>query len=299
MTLTSKSINSITWKHGAVLLMGMLVFVLLLIADKTNLDDEKGAALGGRAGDGGKSESTDTPKTEGLMTDLMALLPADESPTTVAQLRTALEAEQNADARVKLYHDVVEAYSGTGRSDLAAIYAAALAAEVPKAQNFIVAGALFRNASALPHVLADTNLFRRFSNEAIHNDESAIELEPANEDAKLELGLALVESRIPGNSMNGIFKIREVAEQNPGNTEALFHLGKFSLDTNQDEKAAQRFKQILAIAPTDARAKYNLGIAEQRLGHSAEFKRLMSEVAIQTQDPNLAALAQEALSKNP
>ncbi len=299
MTQTSKSINSFTWQHGAVILIGLLVFVLLLIADKTNLDDEKGAALGGRAGDGGKVESAETPSKPGFMSDLVALLPADEAPASVAQLRTALDGEKDATAREKLYQQVVEGYSGAGRSDLAAVYAAAFAAELPKAGNFIVAGALFRNACQLPHVLADTNLFRRMSDEAISNDNSALELEPQNEDAMLELGLALVESRIPANSMNGIFKIREVAEQNPKNTEALFHLGKFSLDTNQDEKAAQRFKQILEVNPDDPRAKFNLGIAEQRLGHAAEYQRLMSEVAAQVQDPNLAALARETLSKNP
>lgn len=299
MAQTGKSINHFSWQHGAVILMGLLVFVLLLIADKTNLDDEKGAALGGRAGDGGKTENATTGTGTGLMTDLIALLPADEAPTEVAQLRTALEAEQNAERRVDFYHQIVEGYSAAGRSDLAAIQAAALAAEVPQSANFVVAGALFRNASQLPHVQADTNLFRRFSNEAIRQDESALELEPENENAKLELGLALVESGIPNNSMNGIFKIREVAEKNPNNTEALFHLGKFSLDTNQDEKAAQRFKQILAVAPEDVRAKYYLGLSEQRLGHSAEYQRLLSEVATQTQDPNLAALAKETLSKNP
>ena len=98
--------------------------------------------------------------------------------------------------------------------------------------------------------------------------------------------------------MQGIFKIREVAEQNPKNTEALFHLGKFSLDTNQDDKAKQRFLQILEVQPSDVRAKYYLGLTEQRLGNSAEFNRLMSEVATQTQDANLAALAKETLNRN-
>jgi tetratricopeptide (TPR) repeat protein len=299
MVQTGKSIKNFTWQHGAVILVGLLVFVLLLFADKTNLDDEKGAALGGRAGDGGKTENAAAPASKGQTTDLMALLPADDSPATVAQLRTALEAETNAEARVKLYQQVVEGYSAVGRVDLAAIYAADLAAEVPQVRNLVVAGALFRNASQLPFVQADTNLFRRFSDEAIRQDESALELDPNNEDAKLELGLALVESGVPMNSMNGIFKIREVVEQNPSNTEALFHLGKFSMDTNQDDKAAQRFKQILAVAPGDARAKYYLGLTEKRLGHNAEFQRLMSEVATQVEDANLAALAKEALSMNP
>lgn len=304
MTQTSKSINRFSWQHGAVLLIGLLVFVLLLIADKTNLDDEKGGALGGRAGDGGKTENggstaDEGSKSMGLNSQLMAILPADEAPDSLAQLRTALEAEQNADMRVQLFHRIVEGYSQVGRADMAAVYAAALANEVPDVRNFVVAGALFRTATQLPFAQADTNLFRKLSDEAIANDESALELEPENEDAKLEMGLALVESRIPGNSMNGIFKIREVAEKNPGNTEALYHLGMFSLETNQNDKAQARFKQILAVAPDDVRAKYYLGETELRLGHAAEFKRLMSEVATQTQDANFAAMAKETLSKNP
>jgi tetratricopeptide (TPR) repeat protein len=278
--------------------MGLLVFVLLLFADKTNLDDETGSALGGRAGDGGKSEVADAGSKPELGKDLIAMMPADDSPTEIAQLRTALEDEQVATEREKLYQQIVEGYRNGGRTDLAAVYASALAAEMPTARNFIVAGALFRNAATLEFAQADSNVFRRLSDEAIQHDESALELSPDDEDAKLELGLAMVESRVPGNSMNGIFKIREVAEKNPKNTEALFHLGKFSLDTNQDDKAAQRFKQILEVNPSDVRAKYYLGLTEQRLGHSAEFNRLMSEVAIQTQDLNLAALAKEALNKN-
>lgn len=294
MADSSKSINRFTWQHGAVLLVGLLVFVLLLFADKTNLDDENGAALGGRAGD----EKGSAAPAGSVNSDLLSILPPDESPAEIAQLRTALEAETGAQERVDLYHRIVEGYQSAGRMDLAAVYAAALAEEVPDAKNFVVAGALFRNAASQPSISSDSSLFRRLSDEAIHQDEAALELDPKNEDAKLELGLALVESGIPGNSMQGIFKIREVAEQNPKNTEALFHLGKFSLDTNQDDKAKQRFQQILEVQPSDVRAKYYLGLTEQRLGNSAEFNRLMSEVATQTQDANLAALAKETLNRN-
>lgn len=294
MVDTSKSINRFTWQHGAVLLVGLLVFVLLLLADKTNLDNENGAALGGRAGD----EKSSQAPANSANSDLLSVLPPDESPAEIAQLRTALEAEKGAEQRIDLYHRIVEAYQRIGRLDLAGVYASALAEEVPQAKNFVVAGALFRNAASLPGAQADSSLFRRLSDEAIRQDEAALELDPNNEDAKLELGLAMVESGIPGNSMQGIFKIREVAEKNPKNVEALFHLGKFSLDTNQDDKAKQRFLQILEVQPSDVRARYYLGLTEQRLGNAGEFNRLMSEVATQTQDANLAALAKEALNRN-
>lgn len=294
---TSKLSNRFSYLHGIVLLVGLLVFVLLLFADKTNLDNDGETAMGGRAGDGGNA--TESVQQASLKRDLIKMLPKDESADNIAQLRTALEAEKDAAQREELYKQVVEAYSQSGRFDLAAVYASAYAAEVPSARNFVVAGALFRTATQMPAPLEDTLLFRRLSDEAIQHDNSALELEPKNEDAMLELGLAMVESRIPGNSMQGIFKIRELTELNPRNVEALFHLGKFSMDTNQDDKAANRFKQILEIEPENPKAKYYLALTMQRLGNSAEFKRLMSEVALQMQDANFSQMAKAALSETP
>ena len=297
MVETSKSSSRFTILQGVILLVGLLVFVLLLFADKTNLDNDSEAAMGGRAGDGGKS--SEAVQQPGLMTDLLAKLPKDETADDIAQLRTALEAEKNPSQREELYKQIVGAYSQAERLDLAAVYAAAFAAEVPSSRNFVVAGALFRNAAKMPAPSEDTLLFRRLSNEAIRHDESALELEPKNEDAMLEQGLALVESRIPGNSMQGIFKIRALTEMNPSNVEALFHLGQFSMDTGQFDKAANRFRQILDVTPADARAKYFLAIAEQKLGNSAEFKRLMTEVAVQMEDANFSQMAKAALSETP
>jgi tetratricopeptide (TPR) repeat protein len=296
MTHTGKSINSFTWQHALVLLMGLLVFVLLLFAGKTNLNDDEESDLGGRAGDGGKSEII--AQKGPLDTDLLAQLPKDDSPAEIAQLRTALESEENAEQRVTLYKQIVEAYRSNGRVDLAAVYAAGLAAEMPDVKNFVVAGALFRNASHLPTLQGDSSIFRRLSDEAIRHTSTAVELDSTNEDANLELGLAMVESGVPANSMNGIFKIRAVAQKNPKNVEALFHLGLFSLDTKQDDKAKGRFLQILDVEPENVRAKYYLGQTELNLGNSAEFNRLMSEVANQTQDLNLAQMAKTALSNH-
>ncbi len=296
---TSNPTSRFTILHGVILLVGLLVFVLLLFADKTNLDNDAETAMGGRTGDGGNSSETVQPASSGLMTELIEKLPSDDSGDNIAQLRTALDAEGNPAQREELFKQIVEAYSQSGRLDLAAVYASYYASEVPSGRNFVVAGALFRNATQMPAPREDSVLFRRLSNEAIRHDESALELEPKNEDAMLELGLAMVESRIPGNSMQGIFKIREITELNPRNVDALFHLGQFSMDTGQFDKAVKRFKQILEIQPDAPRAKYFLALAEQSSGNSAEFKRLMSEVAMQMSDANYSQMAKAALSETP
>ena len=98
--------------------------------------------------------------------------------------------------------------------------------------------------------------------------------------------------------MQGIFKIREVVELNPRNTEALFHLGKFSMETAQYDKAESRFRQILEIEQDNFEAKYFLALALRQLGKSVESKTLMVEVSEQQQNSELAAMAQMALEQN-
>lgn len=270
--------------------MGLLVFVLLLFADKTNLNDDSAADLGSK---GSTATVEGTPEQDGEAL-LSRIPPASPSEELAVQL-TALQQETNADARAELLRAIVSGFRDQGRTDVAAVYAGMLADEVPDLKNHLVAGALFRNATHLPALVNDSTTFRTFSDNAIRNLEAAIKLDPENEDAKIELGLALIECRIPGQSMQGIFKIREVAEANPRNLEALFHLGKFSIDTGQFDKAEQRFRQILEAAPDNADAKYQLGLVVRQLGKTAEFQSLMSEVAQQDENPELAQAAQAAL----
>lgn len=291
MSSTSKSTPIFGWQHATVVLVGLLVFVLLLFADKTNLTGDEGSQIGGG------SESTAGNQTVAETPDMLSLLPPASPDEELSQLVEQLGGAGSAEERAELYQQVVSGFRESGRLDVAAVYAGELAAEDPSTKNLLVAGALFRNANRMPAMQADTVAFRSFSDEALRLLNQATAQSPEAEDVKIELGLALVESRNPGNSMQGIFKIREVAEANPQNTEALFHLGGFSMDTGQWDKAEGRFRQILEIEPKNPRAKYFLGLALNQQGKSVEFKKLMTEVAEQEQDPELAAAAKSALNQ--
>lgn len=56
--------------------------------------------------------------------------------------------------------------------------------------------------------------------------------------------------------MPGIMKLRELAEQNPDNRRAQFHLGLFSIQSGQFDKAVDRFNNVLALNEKDAEAMY-------------------------------------------
>lgn len=296
MSTTKSQTSGFGWQHATVIGFGLLVFVLLMFADKTNLNDDKVDEIGGN---GAASENEDaSTSSDSKTTTLLKMVPVAEPTDDISLLLTALEQEKNKENRSGLLRDLVEEYQIHGRLDLAAIYAGALAREMSDAKNQLVAGALFRNANRTQTLMSDTVAFRAFSDQSIYFLEQIMENDPGNEDAKIELGLAYVEARSSGLSMQGILKIREVAEANPNNTEALFHLGGFSIETGQFDKAEGRFRQILEVDPGNTRAKYFLGVSLREQGKFAEFKKWMTEVAEQQQDTELAAAASAALKNN-
>jgi len=295
MSQTSNSAPTFGWQHASVIAIGLLVFVLLLLADKTNLKDEAEEPVGGATAEVEATVKGLTTKGKELRAMLSPVTPSEE----ISSLESRLESTEDSGERTGLLQQIVAGYREAGQYDQAAVFASVIADSDPSPKNLIVAGALFRDANTLPALQADTTVYRRFADEAIGYLEQALRMAPDDEGAKIELGLAYIESRQPGRSMQGISKLVEVVDANPQNTEALFYLGSFSMDTGQFEKAEGRYRQILTAEPGNLQAKYMLGIALEAKGQGAstEFKKLMTEVAEQEQDPELAAAAKSALNR--
>lgn len=64
-------------------------------------------------------------------------------------------------------------------------------------------------------------------------------MDPAK--ARMAEAVALVQGQDP---MRGIMMLREIAEQDPSNAEAHWHLGLFSVQSGQYDKALERFKKV-------------------------------------------------------
>jgi tetratricopeptide (TPR) repeat protein len=72
--------------------------------------------------------------------------------------------------------------------------------------------------------------------------------EALSPDPKVAAILAELNSGAP--PMPIILKLRQLAEQEPDNVEAQWHLGLFSWQTGQYDKAMQRFRRVIALDPT-------------------------------------------------
>ena len=91
----------------------------------------------------------------------------------------------------------------------------------------------------------------------------------------VEKALELLES---SNPMEGVFMFREILENDPKNTEALYYLGVLSNQTGQYKNAIERFNQLITIDSSDKRAYLQLGISSYQLGYLKKADSLFSIV---------------------
>lgn len=92
--------------------------------------------------------------------------------------------------------------------------------------------------------------------------------EPPTVENEIDSALALVNEQ----PMQGILYLKSIADQNPGNFRAQYHLGKFSAQTGQWEKVIERFEKVKKIDPTFAESDYWLGVANVNLNRVEEGK---------------------------
>ena len=95
----------------------------------------------------------------------------------------------------------------------------------------------------------------------IENKNSKEEIQKA---VSVEQALTLIEG---ANPMEGVFMLRDIVENNPQDTEALYYLGVLSNQTGQHENAAKRFNQLITIDSSDKRAYLQLVITNYQLGN--------------------------------
>ena len=106
----------------------------------------------------------------------------------------------------------------------------------------------------------------------IENKTSKEEIQKA---VSVDQALSLIEGP---NPMEGVFMLRNILENNPENTEALYYLGVLSNQTGQYQNALERFNQLIAIDSSDKRAYLQLGISNYNLGKTYIADSLFSIV---------------------
>lgn len=100
--------------------------------------------------------------------------------------------------------------------------------------------------------------------------ERSLKINPANDSARVGLGASYLFGGISATPMEGILKIREVADKDSTNAYAQMMLGKGSLLSGQYEKAIDRFQTVCRLEPGNLDAILLLAEVYERTGKKTE-----------------------------
>ena len=103
-------------------------------------------------------------------------------------------------------------------------------------------------------------------------------------EGKINRGIALVDNG--ENPMEGIQLLLSVVKENPKNQKALYHLGLFSMRSQQYEKAVGRFETILSVEEKQEfeEVPYLLAVTFANLGENEKAKELLTNLRVEDEE---------------
>ncbi len=99
--------------------------------------------------------------------------------------------------------------------------------------------------------------------------EKVLELNPGNDSAKIGIGACYMFGNISDQPMEGIMRVRQVAEKDTTNMYAQFMLGLGGIRSGQFDKAVKRFETVIKNEPENLRAVFHLAETYDRLSDKA------------------------------
>lgn len=165
-----------------------------------------------------------------------------------------------------------------GQPTIAADYLRQLADQDPSFENYMRAGTAL---SSLIDYEADDQLRVNVVYSARYCYEKALTYKAGDIDARVGLASVLVGSNTP---MEGIMMLREIDSEQPGNVRANLELGKFSVMSQQYDKAIERFNVVLQKDSINLQALYMLAQAYLGTKDTANALQTLEKTTTLTSD---------------
>ncbi|MFM2268903.1 MAG: hypothetical protein RL757_2344 [Bacteroidota bacterium] len=161
---------------------------------------------------------------------------------------------------------IAGAWHDAQHDEVAALYAQQIAEEENTDAAWEIAGANFYLALQA----AKTPEMQDFLGEnAVKAFESAISLNPAKMEHKVNLAVCYAEHPPKDNPMKGTLLLLDMVKESPDNPMVNFQLGRLGIKTGQFDKAIKRLEVVLKANPNDRRANCLIAEAYEGLGDAS------------------------------
>jgi tetratricopeptide (TPR) repeat protein len=111
-----------------------------------------------------------------------------------------------------------------------------------------------------------------------YNLEKSLDINPENLDAKVDLAICthnINKIQTPENQMDLMkpaLLLREVVKVDPDHVDAIYYLGKLSVESGQLEKGIERFKKLVSLQPQNPEFYMELSKTYELMGNTKEAK---------------------------
>lgn len=240
-------------KHFVVIGLSLIVFMGLLLVDKTTIQSSKSSSV----------QNTDNRNSNAKLTPL-----DEDSQKVFDQLESKLKNENLPSKKIEILNQLVSLSLEKKLLDYAIHYQKQLVEFQNDDANVSKLGDLA--LMSLDNVSLDSTQYFVNSQLALRSFAQLVNKDNQNDHWKVKLAVAKVKSKDSSKIMEGIKDLVEITQKNENHFEANYYLGYFSLESNQPEKALKRFEKCLKLQPKNPEVFMGLGESYQRLNKNDE-----------------------------
>jgi tetratricopeptide (TPR) repeat protein len=177
-------------------------------------------------------------------------------------IQAEIASEQDPDKKLHLYHQAANFWKDSTRSRDPYLWYTGEAARLENSEKSLTFAAHLFLTNLRGEASPELKEWKALQSKDLF--ERSLKLNPQNDSAKVGLGAAYLFGGISPSPMEGILKIREVADRDSNNVYAQMTLGEASVLSGQLDKALERFFQVIRIQPNNWEALLALGDVFER-----------------------------------
>ncbi len=245
----------------------LVLFVLLFLAPKKNTGKSSEESSVSKA-----EESTASVETFLNMT--LKTIKPEQKAAYEALLATATKSKADT-----AFSTVAEFWDKQKRPDFAAYFVEQIAKKKQTAAGYLKAGDRYYYAVRF---IRDGNEIPTLYESAVRCYQKALDKEPTNTEAKIQIGACMVEEG--KDPMKGIALLREVEKTDSNNVKLQLTFAFFSVKSQQWDKAIKRFNNVLRIDPLYIEAYLHLADAYEQQGQKEKTIEMLEKYASLTDD---------------
>ncbi len=189
--------------------------------------------------------------TASLVSEAKAKLSPSQS-SRITQLENSVVRGDVKAQQIKVYNQLSAFWDDTLRQHLLGAYYTGEAAKLENSEKKLT----FAARLLLDNLMEEENSARQtwIATNAKALFEKSLEINPANDSAKIGIGACYMFGNISENPMQGIMAVREIVEKNPDNIYGQMMLGIGGIRSGQYDKAIDRFTTVVSKQPDNLEA---------------------------------------------